>query len=198
MYQNNRKWFRQKKSKKSKLWIHKFQFECCMAGWKRVGSVDICSAPCCPGYREVVEKPPYLQAVSFCVKGFIASAEIQNSKSIIQNPKSKNLAPKPITNSSDSFTNLEFQIYEFFNEFLLWFLFQVANWKKKTWTNNNAFFFFNCSNLGKLVEKIRETNWWKKLMNSTQISLFGVFCCCNSKLVLKNKNQKSKKEILIF
>jgi len=106
-------------------------FECCMAGWKRVGSVDICSAPCCPGYREVVEKPPYLQAVSFCVKGFIASAEIQNSKSIIQNPKSKNLAPKPITNSSDSFTNLEFQIYEFFNEFLLWFLFQVANWKKK-------------------------------------------------------------------
>merc|ERR1712051_143474 len=43
-------------------------FECCMAGWKRVGSVDICSAPCCPGYREVVENPPYLQAVSFCVK----------------------------------------------------------------------------------------------------------------------------------
>merc|ERR1711894_370634 len=42
-------------------------FECCMAGWKKVGSVDICSAPCCPGYREVLEKPPYLQAVSFCV-----------------------------------------------------------------------------------------------------------------------------------
>ena len=39
-----------------------------MAGWKKVGSVDICRAPCCPGYREVVEKPPFLQPVAFCAK----------------------------------------------------------------------------------------------------------------------------------
>ena len=37
-----------------------------------------------------------------------------------------------ITNSSDGFTNLEFRIYEFFNEYLLWFIYQLANWEKKT------------------------------------------------------------------
>lgn len=39
-----------------------------MAGWKRVGSVEICGEPCCPGYREVVEKPPFLKVMVFCVK----------------------------------------------------------------------------------------------------------------------------------
>ena len=39
-----------------------------MGGWKKVGTVDICRAPCCPGYREVTETPPLLQPVAFCVK----------------------------------------------------------------------------------------------------------------------------------
>ena len=39
-----------------------------MGGWKKVGSIEICGAPCCPGYREEIEKPPLLQPVVFCVK----------------------------------------------------------------------------------------------------------------------------------
>ena len=39
-----------------------------MGGWKKVGSITLCGAPCCPGYREIVEKPPLLQAVSICAK----------------------------------------------------------------------------------------------------------------------------------
>ena len=35
-------------------------------------------------------------------------------------------APILGTNSSDSFTNREFRIYDFFNEYLLRFLFQLA------------------------------------------------------------------------
>ena len=72
-----------------------------------------------------------------------------------------------LTNSWDVFTNLEFRIYDFFNEYLLWFLFNWQTEKKKLfWTNKKLVFFFNCSNWGKFVEKIRETNWWKHLMNS--------------------------------
>ena len=52
-----------------------------------------------------------------------------------------------ITNSSDKFTNLKFQIYNFF-------------------TSIYHNFFFNCSNWEKFVEEISETNWWKHLMNS--------------------------------
>ena len=43
-----------------------------MVGWKKIGRVDICSAPCCPGYREVVEKPPFLQSVAYCVEDLSA------------------------------------------------------------------------------------------------------------------------------
>ena len=44
------------------------QFECCMGGWKKVGTIVMCAPPCCPGYREVIEKPRLLQAVSICTK----------------------------------------------------------------------------------------------------------------------------------
>ena len=66
-------------------------------------------------------------------------------------------------NSSDSFTNLEYRIYDFFNKKLLWFIFQLANWEKKLlWTDKK--FFFNGSNWEKIVEKfvkqIGENIWW--------------------------------------
>jgi hypothetical protein len=36
-----------------------------------------------------------------------------------------------ITNSSDVFTIIAFRIYKSFKEYLLWFIFQQANWDKK-------------------------------------------------------------------
>ena len=55
-------------------------------------------------------------------------------------------------------------ISNFFNEYFLWFLFQLANWEKTLlWTNE--IFFSYCSNWEKIMYKIGETNWWKALMN---------------------------------
>ena len=78
--------------------------------------------------------------------------------------------------SSDSFTNFEFRIYEFFNEYLLWLLFQLESWEKKFILDQ---LFYNCSNGEEFVEKIGETNWWKYLMN-----------------LLQNMNATSKKAFL--
>ena len=39
-----------------------------MGGWKQIGSVKICGAPRCPGYKEVVEKPPLMKSVVLCAK----------------------------------------------------------------------------------------------------------------------------------
>ena len=62
-----------------------------------------------------------------------------------------------------------------FKEYLLWFLFQLANWEKRlVWTNNKFVFFFNCSYREKLLEKISETDWWKSLMNSLICSSWNV------------------------
>ena len=55
-----------------------------------------------------------------------------------------------------------FRIYEY----LLWFLFQLTNWGKKLVWTNKKMGYFNCSIWGKFMRKIRETNWWKHLMNS--------------------------------
>ena len=63
----------------------------------------------------------------------------------------------PISNSEST---------NFFNEYLLWFLFQLASWeeKKMFWTNKIFFFYFNCSNWEKFMEKfvkqIGENIWW--------------------------------------
>ena len=55
------------------------------------------------------------------------------------------------------------------NKYVLWFLFQLANWGKKLFLTKKKFiFFFNCSNWENLVETIRETNWWQHLMKSTK------------------------------
>jgi hypothetical protein len=63
----------------------------------------------------------------------------------------------PISNSEST---------NFFNEYLLWFLFQLASWeeKKMFWTNKIFFFYFICSNWEKFMEKfvkqIGENIWW--------------------------------------
>ena len=60
--------------------------------------------------------------------------------------------------------------------------FNWQNEKKHLFSTNKKFvFFFNCSNLEKFVEKIRETNWWNYLMNSLKVlvgSLASTFCQC--------------------
>ena len=53
-----------------------FQFECCMAGWKRVRTVDLCSAPCCPGYMEVVDHPPLLGKIVLCQKSLNPNSDL--------------------------------------------------------------------------------------------------------------------------
>ena len=49
------------------------------------------------------------------------------------------------------------------------------NWqtekKNLFWTNKKFVFFFNCSNWEKIVEKIRETNWWNYLMDSLKVEI---------------------------
>ena len=71
----------------------------------------------------------------------------------------------PILNSDS--TNL-------LNEYLLWFLFQLANWEKNLFgTNKKCVFFFNCWNWEKFVEEISKTNWWKHLMNLLLVTMIG-------------------------
>ena len=190
-----------------------FQFECCMAGWKRVGSVDICSAPCCPGYREVVEKPPYLQAVSFCVKGLFhcisrwpgtrnqkpetknqkpetknqkPKTRNQKPKTRNQDSKSKNLIPKPITYSSDSFTNLEFKILWislanfYYNFFFNWQT--KENWWKKFYTNFFVMSFFVVAIQNLLIFWLLADamKWTKKKIQKLTIMkswwIYGMIC----------------------
>ena len=79
------------------------------------------------------------------------------------------IEPWCITNSSDSFNNLEFRVYDFFYRYLLWFLSQLENWGKKMfWTNaiRNLFSFTTAKTEKKIVEKISGTSLWKDLMNS--------------------------------
>ena len=67
--------------------------------------------------------------------------------------------------SSDTFTNLEFLIYKKnFNEYLLWIIFQLANWEKTPVLKKLDFLFL--FQLRKIRGKISETNWWNYLMNS--------------------------------
>ena len=70
-------------------------------------------------------------------------------------------ADNQITNSSDSFTNLNSES-TFFNEYLLWFLIQLANWEKENWFGPTLFQLLK-------LRKIREANWWKHLMNSLKV-----------------------------
>jgi len=43
-------------------------FVCCMGGWKEIHGTVLCSAPCCPGYEEKVERPPLLAPLVYCRK----------------------------------------------------------------------------------------------------------------------------------
>ena len=114
-----------------------------------------------------------------------------------------------LTNSSDSFTNLEFPIYNFFNEYLLsllWFLFQLANWGKNLfWTNKKFVFFLNCSNWEKFVKQIEKTSdvrssdeLVKILQNNLQLQKVIARCSphvFNTK-IKKMKNEFSRKKRL--
>ena len=56
----------------------------------------------------------------------------------------------------------------FLKNIFLYFCFNLQTKKKKLfWTKKK--FGFNCSNWEKFVEKIREINWWKHLMNSLTV-----------------------------
>ena len=44
------------------------QARCCMKGLKSMKHVDLCPAPCCPGYHEEVAFPPNLAPVVWCQK----------------------------------------------------------------------------------------------------------------------------------
>ena len=72
-----------------------------------------------------------------------------------------------VTNSSNGFTNLEFQIYEIFSWIFVMIYSSTGKLRKKNvfWTNKKFVFFFNWE---KCVEKISKTNWWKHLMNLLQ------------------------------
>ena len=63
--------------------------------------------------------------------------------------------------SSDTFTNLKFRIYDFFNEYLLWFLFSTCELRKNVcYEPMGSLFLFQLLKL----RKIRETNWWNYLI----------------------------------
>ena len=76
---------------------------------------------------------------------------------------------------------LNYKSTNFSNEYLLWFLFQVANWEKKPWFGPIRSFFsffdfiwslfsFSTAQTEKTSwKKNRETNWWKHVMNSWNI-----------------------------
>ena len=88
--------------------------------------------------------------------------------------------------SSDNFTNLEFRIDEFYNECLLWFLFQLANWENTCFQQIRSLSSFliaqtEKNSWNKFVKKIREKNWWNYVMNSLKVlvgSLAPTFCQC--------------------
>ena len=70
--------------------------------------------------------------------------------------------------SSDTFTNLEFRIYNFFNEYLLWYLFQLANWEKTLVLNQwEVCFLFQLLKL----RKIR----WNKPKNRPWLRAYDFF-----------------------
>ena len=73
-------------------------------------------------------------------------SRLQNDILILKNHQ----IVSPISNSEST---------NFFDKYLLWFIFQQANW-----TNEEIVFFFNCSNREKFVEKIvkqiGENIWW--------------------------------------
>ena len=79
--------------------------------------------------------------------------------------------PNLITNSSYVFTNFEFRIYEFFNDFLLLFIFY--------WQTEEATCFRPIRNLllFQLLkrDKIGEGNWRKPLLNSLLIFMKILF-----------------------
>ena len=41
---------------------------CCMRGLKQMKSIELCAAPCCPGYKEVEADPPNLTPMVWCEK----------------------------------------------------------------------------------------------------------------------------------
>ena len=61
-----------------------------------------------------------------------------------------------------------FESTNLYDKYLSWLLFQLANWEEKPLLKQKIFFFiFNCTNWERFMEKFREINWWKYLMNPT-------------------------------
>ena len=82
------------------------------------------------------------EVVSFCEVTLLLLLDV--SKEFFKFSASRHLCfipgKKCLTYSSDSFTNLKFRIYDFFNEYLLWFLFQMAKWEENLLWINKIFF----------------------------------------------------------
>ena len=71
-----------------------------------------------------------------------------------------------LTKGSNSFTKLEFPIYCFLTNIYYDFLFNCQTEKKACSEQMRNSFLFQLLKLRKISVKIRETNWWKNLMNS--------------------------------
>ena len=69
------------------------------------------------------------------------------------------------------FTIYDLRITISFKEYLLWFLFQLANWGKiPVLDQKEVCFLSQLLKLRKICGKNSETNWWKHLMNSLRIT----------------------------
>ena len=65
--------------------------------------------------------------------------------------------------------------FESTNSYIEYFYDCFFNWetekKNLVWNSKKFVFIFNCSNWERFVEKFRETNWWKYLMNPTFVKI---------------------------
>ena len=66
--------------------------------------------------------------------------------------------------------------------------------KKLFSTNKKFVFFFNCSNGEKFAEKIRQTNWWKHLINSLFTLFFSAVCKRINKCLDGNPSKETNSE----
>ena len=39
-----------------------------MSGIKQIRQIGLCGAPCCPGYKEMIDRAPLLKPIIYCQK----------------------------------------------------------------------------------------------------------------------------------